>query len=987
MGVLFFLLRGIERWLHQHIFKVGWLLTHNYETTTILYYTVFLPGVLLHEVVYWLMAGIMNVRADRSIQWPKVQEIGDLQLNFIKIAPKAHPLKRAVIAATPLFVGLLAIWLIAVNAFQLEAVITTAGTGRLEDIAKAIGVLTSAPDFWLWFYISFTIANTMFPNIPKDMKGWWQIAGAIGVVISVLVVLGIGQTLLADITLTLTQLLNSLSLTLILTMFINLLMVMGLGFIEYAVERATGHSATFQRGKMITMTRQEALALKAEEQQKRLAARTNPQRRLPVVELTSVYALEFPIPGSPSQEPITKGVAAILGMEDEAPTTAPEEDEIVETTATDSERQRRLRLFPETPRTTDEESQDTGQQLLPESTSPVDEKPQPPPVARPKPAFNVQAFDATPTTEETQIDGESAEDLPVKEPVISEPEPIIENAVASNTTEETIAEPPQAIAETTPELETTEIEQKEDIAQTVKDIEEKPEVIESPVDDEDSSDIDIDDEIDDEDDLKSVASATSDSQSQLTSVPTIEEESDEEEDDQLVGSEDNADSVAAFPRPFARPFQPFDDDEPEEEDEDKEFEGKPQTIMSSAEFPRPFAPRETFEDEEDEDEQLPIASSRIASSWRQQLSSIGDDEDDEDEQLSESSEKSSANPSTNLLDKLVDQDEDDEDDKQLPHTSVFDSLTKPSDEKSPTATPDWRSKFANLDSNDDDDDEDEQLGSRSPSRTNIFDSLTKPSTEDTKSTASNWRSKLTDLDSDDDDDDEQLGSRSTPSTSLFDSLTKPSTEDTKSTASNWRSKFNNLDSDDDDDDEQLGSKPTSRTSMFDSLTKPSDEKSTQTTPNWRSKLTDLDSDDDNDEDEQLGSKPISRTNIFDSLTKPSDAKSNSPSSNWRSQLSDLDSDDDDDEELGSRSILSGLGRPKSDKPRSNIVGSGSRPVPKPTGKSTDWRNKLNPLEDTDDEDEDDESITYEPFEDEIIYEDDPDEVYYDDDEDDVYYDE
>ena len=35
------------------------------------------------------MAGIMNVRADRSIQWPEKQEIGDLKLNFIRLAPKA----------------------------------------------------------------------------------------------------------------------------------------------------------------------------------------------------------------------------------------------------------------------------------------------------------------------------------------------------------------------------------------------------------------------------------------------------------------------------------------------------------------------------------------------------------------------------------------------------------------------------------------------------------------------------------------------------------------------------------------------------------------------------------------------------------------------------------------------------------------------------------------------------------------------------------
>ena len=61
----------------------------------------------------------------------------------------------------------------------------------------------------------------MFPNIPKDMRGWWQVVGAIGVIISVLVILGISQSVITDITLSLTQLVNSLSLILIITFVVQ----------------------------------------------------------------------------------------------------------------------------------------------------------------------------------------------------------------------------------------------------------------------------------------------------------------------------------------------------------------------------------------------------------------------------------------------------------------------------------------------------------------------------------------------------------------------------------------------------------------------------------------------------------------------------------------------------------------------------------------------------------------------------------------------
>ena len=86
-------MRRLERWLHQHMFKVGWLLTKNLQTTTILYYTFFLPGVVLHEFIYWLVAGILNVRAERAIAWPEAQAIAELKLNFIKLARNTSRIK------------------------------------------------------------------------------------------------------------------------------------------------------------------------------------------------------------------------------------------------------------------------------------------------------------------------------------------------------------------------------------------------------------------------------------------------------------------------------------------------------------------------------------------------------------------------------------------------------------------------------------------------------------------------------------------------------------------------------------------------------------------------------------------------------------------------------------------------------------------------------------------------------------------------------
>lgn len=189
----FILLRKIERWLHQHIFKVGWLLTRSYRTTTILYYTFFLPGVVLHEVVYWLVAGALNVSAERAIKWPEAQEIGELKLNFVRISPRTSLYKRTIISTAPLVAGLVIIWVAANHVFDLQGTLAIMSGGDLDDVAAGLAHLTSAPDFWLWAYLVFTISNTMYPSVPKDLQGWRTVAGAAALIGGLLILVGVGM--------------------------------------------------------------------------------------------------------------------------------------------------------------------------------------------------------------------------------------------------------------------------------------------------------------------------------------------------------------------------------------------------------------------------------------------------------------------------------------------------------------------------------------------------------------------------------------------------------------------------------------------------------------------------------------------------------------------------------------------------------------------------------------------------------------------------
>ena len=303
-------LRRLERWLHQHIFKVGWLVTQRLQTTAILYYAFFLPGIALNQAAFWLAAGFLNVHAERRFAWPDPQHIGELQLGFIKLSKSAGPLRQAVISLVPFAVGLSAVSLIANNILNVQVFIARASSGSLGDVAAALSQLTSAPDFWLWFYLAFTISNTMIPHA-YSISAWKPILISLGIALAVLFIIGAGDEVLFNLLSgPIANALNALSSTLAVVLGIDIFTVAVLGTIEAVIERITGNTATFKDGKLITLRRSEMLGQK----KALLAHRPSPKSQRPAAAAgsPSVYKLQLPIPGPPGKEPITRQAESII---------------------------------------------------------------------------------------------------------------------------------------------------------------------------------------------------------------------------------------------------------------------------------------------------------------------------------------------------------------------------------------------------------------------------------------------------------------------------------------------------------------------------------------------------------------------------------------------------------------------------------------------------------------------------------------------------
>lgn len=297
--------------MHQHIFKVGWLITKSFQTTTILYYTFFLPGVFLHELSYWLAAGILNVHAKGSIQWPEPQEIAELDLSFVEISRNITPVKLALITLAPIAAGLFSVWFIANNILNFSAFFNTLSTGELTDVATAFRGLASAPDFWLWIYLLFTISNTMIPKL-SNLRGLRVILIAMGVAVVFLFIIGAGnQVIFGTLAEPVSQALGVLTGTFAIIILINLFFVVVLGTIEAIIERITGDSATFRRGKLVAMTRQELIEQRRR-QSRREARALQSRNESRTARSLSIYSRELLVPGPPGTEPVTQSSTVIV---------------------------------------------------------------------------------------------------------------------------------------------------------------------------------------------------------------------------------------------------------------------------------------------------------------------------------------------------------------------------------------------------------------------------------------------------------------------------------------------------------------------------------------------------------------------------------------------------------------------------------------------------------------------------------------------------
>jgi len=270
----------MERWIHSHLYGVGWLLTNDKKSATALYYVILFPGVFVHEFTQWLVAGALNVKTRRVTSWPEAQDDGTLRLDFVQIQ-SAGWLKAAIIGASPLVAGMSLVWLISNQILDFGDFVTALGTGDMQIIGPALRELAGKTDFFIWLYLMFTIGNAMLPT-PADRQGWPLVIGIFGVVLFFLVVIGSGEVLLETFTGPVATGVRRLSTAFVTVVLVEIPGIVAIGFLEEILERLTRRKFDYSRPVRRRRTREPGSNL--------------PLR--PGTPLPSVYNLFLPVPDS-----------------------------------------------------------------------------------------------------------------------------------------------------------------------------------------------------------------------------------------------------------------------------------------------------------------------------------------------------------------------------------------------------------------------------------------------------------------------------------------------------------------------------------------------------------------------------------------------------------------------------------------------------------------------------------------------------------------
>jgi hypothetical protein len=221
----------VQHWLHREIQAVFLIITRRLSLAVGLFSIIFFPGVLLHELSHFLAAKILRVPTGRFSLLPKALPDGKVRLGYVETA-KVDFLRDAIIGIAPLVTGSLLIAYFGIARMNLLPLAGNLGQADWAAFITGMKDLPAHTDFWIWFYLVFTISSTMLPS-SSDRRGWLPILIGILVVVGLILLAGAGPWLAEHLAPTFNRFLRSLTMVFGISLVVHLVLLIPTAIIRW----------------------------------------------------------------------------------------------------------------------------------------------------------------------------------------------------------------------------------------------------------------------------------------------------------------------------------------------------------------------------------------------------------------------------------------------------------------------------------------------------------------------------------------------------------------------------------------------------------------------------------------------------------------------------------------------------------------------------------------------------------------------------------
>jgi hypothetical protein len=144
------------------------------------------------------------------------------------------------IGAAPLLTGCIFIALAGAYRLEISALWVNLAEGKGNLIGEIFTALSNQPDFWLWFYLIFTVSSTMMPSA-SDRRAWLPLLLVIVMITGMVLFMGAGPWLLSHFGLFIQSTINSILIVFGITVIIHVILLPPTWIIRKIISRVSGY--------------------------------------------------------------------------------------------------------------------------------------------------------------------------------------------------------------------------------------------------------------------------------------------------------------------------------------------------------------------------------------------------------------------------------------------------------------------------------------------------------------------------------------------------------------------------------------------------------------------------------------------------------------------------------------------------------------------------------------------------------------------------